>query len=495
MRDVYLLGLGQTEVGEHWEVSLRQLALTAIDSALKDAGIKMTERGPAPEALFVGNMLAPQLSRQAHLGALIADFSGLRGIEAATVEASGASGGAAFRQACLAIASGYIDSALAVGVEKLTDTVGPGVSGAASTSTDTDWEGAQGATPTAIAALIMRRYMHETDTALPDFAGFSVNAHANAKTNPNAMFRNSLTAEAFVKASMVAEPVNMFDTAPDAERSAMRTALAGWAAQAARDGIASAEEGARFSALHAARVLLEEAVATAGADPAIADVAAAIEPEYWPEYETHMHALMAARDFGEAYRLATEALSDADLPPARRPAFEDFRAETLTARIVSLIDRAVVATDEHREWEAVGALERAETLFRSATTLSAERRELAAARLAEGYTQLGRRRVETGEFEDAVDPLFRALRIGPPNGDNRDEARWALVQAIRGVVDTRVAMIREVASGGGRDSAMVQADKLWALLRSGIAAGVPQESMTAALATTRQLIEDLGGTT
>ncbi len=220
MRDVYLLGLGQTEVGEHWEVSLRQLALTAIDSALKDAGIKMTERGPAPEALFVGNMLAPQLSRQAHLGALIADFSGLRGIEAATVEASGASGGAAFRQACLAIASGYIDSALAVGVEKLTDTVGPGVSGAASTSTDTDWEGAQGATPTAIAALIMRRYMHETDTALPDFAGFSVNAHANAKTNPNAMFRNSLTAEAFVKASMVADPVNMFDTAPDADGAA-----------------------------------------------------------------------------------------------------------------------------------------------------------------------------------------------------------------------------------------------------------------------------------
>jgi acetyl-CoA C-acetyltransferase len=220
MRDVYLLGLGQTEVGEHWEVSLRRLALTAIDSALKDAGLKMTERGPAPEALFVGNMLAPQLSRQAHLGALIADFSGLRGIEAATVEASGASGGAAFRQACLAIASGYIDSALAVGVEKLTDTVGPGVSGAASTSTDTDWEGAQGATPTAIAALIMRRYMHETGTALPDFAGFSVNAHANAKTNPNAMFRNSLTAEAFVKASMVADPVNMFDTAPDADGAA-----------------------------------------------------------------------------------------------------------------------------------------------------------------------------------------------------------------------------------------------------------------------------------
>lgn len=288
---------------------------------------------------------------------------------------------------------------------------------------------------------------------------------------------------------------NAVDTAPDAERAAMRGALAGWAAQTARGMIAAAEEGARFTALHDARTLLEEAVATAGAHPDIAEVAAALEPEYWPEYEAHMHALMAGRDFGEAYRLATEALSDTDLPAERRPAFEDFRAETLTARIVSLIERAVVAMDEHREWEAVGALERAETLYRSATTLSADRRDEVARRLADGYAQLGRRRVYGGEFEDAVDPLFRALRIGPPNDENRDDARWALVQAIQGVVDTRVAMIREVASAGGRDSAMVQADKLWALLRSGMAAGVPQESMSAALATTRQLIEELGGNT
>jgi len=220
MRDVYILGLGQTEVGEHWETSLRHLALVAIEAALKDGGAGANGHSPRPEAIFVSNMLAGQLSGQEHLGALIADFCGLRGIEAATVEAAGASGGMAFRQAYLAVASGLMDTALAIGVEKVTDKVGPGVTSAASSATDSDWEAMQGVTPTASAALLMRRYMHEHHLDVPHFAGFSINAHTNATTNPHAMYHNTITAEAFAKAPMVADPVNMFDTAPDADGAA-----------------------------------------------------------------------------------------------------------------------------------------------------------------------------------------------------------------------------------------------------------------------------------
>ena len=91
MTDVLIVGIGQTLVGEHWDISLRELAFQAIEAAQADSG------GIKPQALFVGNMLAPIISSQAHLGALIADFSGLRGIEAYTTEAAGASGGAARR--------------------------------------------------------------------------------------------------------------------------------------------------------------------------------------------------------------------------------------------------------------------------------------------------------------------------------------------------------------------------------------------------------------
>jgi acetyl-CoA C-acetyltransferase len=110
MTEVVIAGIGQTAVGEHWEISLRELALYATEAAIQDAG------GLRPQALFVGNMLSPNLSKQAHLGALLADFAGLTGIEAVTVEAAGASGGAALRQGYLAVASGLVDAVLVVGV-------------------------------------------------------------------------------------------------------------------------------------------------------------------------------------------------------------------------------------------------------------------------------------------------------------------------------------------------------------------------------------------
>lgn len=214
MRNVYVAGIGLTPVGEHWDRSLRELAVEAIQAVRQEAPTLQ------PEALFVANMLAGELSHQEHLGALIADFAGLRGIEAVTIEAAGASGGAALRQAVLAVSSGLIDTALVVGVEKMTDKVGAGAVAATTTASDSDWEAAQGATPTALAALLMRRYMHTHNATLSDFAGFSVNAHANAKTNPNAMFRNTLTAESYLKAGMVADPINMFDSAPEADGAA-----------------------------------------------------------------------------------------------------------------------------------------------------------------------------------------------------------------------------------------------------------------------------------
>ncbi len=36
MTDVVIAGIGQTEVGEHWKLSLRELAFDAIQDAVKD---------------------------------------------------------------------------------------------------------------------------------------------------------------------------------------------------------------------------------------------------------------------------------------------------------------------------------------------------------------------------------------------------------------------------------------------------------------------------
>jgi acetyl-CoA C-acetyltransferase len=214
MTDIVIAGIGQTPVSEHWDLSLRELALKAIEAAIIDAG------GLQPQALFVANMLAPQLSRQAHLGALVADFAGLTGIEAYTIEAAGASGGAALRAGSMAVASGQADVVLVVGVEKFSDQIGSPVEQAVATSGDSDYEAVQGLTPTAQAGLLMQRYLHEFGVPRSAFGGFALIAHANGANNPNAMFRKAIKPELYERASMVSAPLNMFDLAPYADGAA-----------------------------------------------------------------------------------------------------------------------------------------------------------------------------------------------------------------------------------------------------------------------------------
>jgi acetyl-CoA C-acetyltransferase len=214
MTEVVIAGIGQTEVGEHWEIGLRELAFAALQDAVRDSG------GLKPQSLFVGNMLAPALSNQAHVGALLVDYAGLTGIEAVTIEAAGASGGAALRQGYLAVASGMVDVVLVVGVEKFTDKIGASVEEALSTASDSDFEAIQGMTQTAQAALLMKRYMHEYQVPKHGFAGFALTAHANGVANQNAMFRKAIKPETYSKAEMVSEPLNMFDMAPNADGAA-----------------------------------------------------------------------------------------------------------------------------------------------------------------------------------------------------------------------------------------------------------------------------------
>jgi acetyl-CoA C-acetyltransferase len=159
-------------------------------------------------------MLSGLLSHQENLGALVADWVGLRGVEAVKVEAACGSGAAALRAGLMAVSSGAMDSALVVGVEKMTETVGPQTTAALATAADADWEAAQGLSFVAINALVMRRYLHEYGWKHTDFAPFSINAHANAVHNPNARLHDPITPHDYNKARMVADPINLLDASP-----------------------------------------------------------------------------------------------------------------------------------------------------------------------------------------------------------------------------------------------------------------------------------------
>ena len=208
MRKVAILGIGQIKIDEHWDLSLRELGGNAAFAAMQDAGMDKVD------ALFVGNMLSPLVSGQNQLGTFFSDWIGLWKQEAVKVEAACASGAAALRAGLMAVASGDIDSALVVGVEKMTDKAGHDVTSALATAADADYEVEQGISFVGINALVMRRYMYEFGWKHADFAPFSINAHANAMHNPYARLHQKLNVEQFEKSSMVATPINLMDASP-----------------------------------------------------------------------------------------------------------------------------------------------------------------------------------------------------------------------------------------------------------------------------------------
>src|SRR5262245_804997 len=208
MRDVSIIGVGQTPVREHWDKSLRQLAVDAILAAMQDAHVQDVD------AIYVGNMLSGELTRQEHLGALIADHLGMNGVAAIKVEAACSAGGAAVHAGYLAVASGQYRRVAVVGVEKMTDLWNGSVTAGLAMAADGEYEAANGISFVGLNAMMMRRYMYEYDLVQEDFAPFALNAHANAVNNPNAMFRKSVSLEQFTQAKKVADPISLFDASP-----------------------------------------------------------------------------------------------------------------------------------------------------------------------------------------------------------------------------------------------------------------------------------------
>ncbi len=212
MRDVAVIGVGCTAFGEHWGSSFRDLFVEAGTLALEDAGIA----GEQIDALYVGNMSAGRFVQQEHIGALIADYAGLASfhIPSTRVEAACASGGLAFRQAVIAVASGMEEIVVAAGVEKMTD-VGTGVSvdtlaGAA----DREWEGFIGATFPGLYAMMANDYIHRYGLTREQLAQVAVKNHYNGARNPIAQFQQEISIDTVINSSLVADPLRLFDCSP-----------------------------------------------------------------------------------------------------------------------------------------------------------------------------------------------------------------------------------------------------------------------------------------
>ncbi len=214
MREVAIIGIGQTRFGELWERSLRDLWAEAALTALDEAKV------PRIDAVYVANAASALLGGQQHLGSLLAGHIGLAEVPATHIEAAEASGGAALRQAYIAVAGGMADYVLVGGVEKMTDLESEYQGYIQTTFGDQDFEGFNGITSAALYAMIAQAYLAEYGATREQMAMVAVQAHAHARHNPYAQFTNQIKLETVTRAPALAEPLRMFDAAPNSDGAA-----------------------------------------------------------------------------------------------------------------------------------------------------------------------------------------------------------------------------------------------------------------------------------
>ncbi|MHB8605618.1 MAG: thiolase domain-containing protein [Thermoplasmatota archaeon] len=218
MRDVAVIGVGQTKFGELWDRSFRSLITEAGLAAARDARVK----GEDIEAMFVGSMSAGRFIGQEHVGALVVEEAGLAGahVPATRVEAADASGAAALRAGWLAVASGAHDVVVVGGVEKMTDVDDAEESDISNAALDREWEAFFGATLASVYALMAKSHMRAFGTTIEQLADVSVKNHENGALNPNAAYPFAVTREQIARSPQLAEPLRMLHAAASVDGAA-----------------------------------------------------------------------------------------------------------------------------------------------------------------------------------------------------------------------------------------------------------------------------------
>lgn len=287
--------------------------------------------------------------------------------------------------------------------------------------------------------------------------------------------------------------------APERDRSTYERHLAALASGVAHQLLAragtlgeAAEE--RLKTLRQAVLWLRQGLAAAPGDESLKASLDRARTGLWAAYAGLANLLVQRLAFPAARRLVLEALAEEELPAEQSEAFKELLSTTYTGEIGQLIANATGTLADEQGREALASLERAEGLLSSIAddALTPRRREDTRRRLWWGYAKLGLRRLEAGEFENALEPLFLALKIGPADRERQQDTRQALVRALEAVADSRTGVIGQLLKAGKREAALAEGERLLALIQEGMGAGLSQEEVTGALTRARSLLEQPG---
>lgn len=207
MHEVFIGGTGLSRFGKLSD-SMPTLVSEAVGKALAEEG------GTEPvDAVFVGSMTPSAFIGEGNLAALVLDWLGLSGLPTWRVDNASASGASVFQAACMAVASETYRRVLVIGCEKMSALSTPQTTAVLAQVIDRT-ERLAGATMTALAAMITRRYMNDFGMPYEALARVAVKSHARGIHNPIAHLKKAITIEEAAEARPVAEPLRLYDCAP-----------------------------------------------------------------------------------------------------------------------------------------------------------------------------------------------------------------------------------------------------------------------------------------
>ncbi|MGI8420085.1 MAG: thiolase domain-containing protein [Candidatus Levyibacteriota bacterium] len=206
--NIAILGSATTKFGEHWKLSLLDLAHLAADEALQDAELTTEDI----DAVFVSNMLSGRLQHQDHLGAAVVAELGIKkpGLK---VEGACASGGLAVHTAIQSLLAGTYETVLVIGVEKMTDFEASEIS-AALMGAGAEEERAAGLTFPGLYALMAKAHMQQYGTTREHMANVAVKNHYHASLNKKAQFPYEVSLEKVLASAKLTDPLTLLDSSP-----------------------------------------------------------------------------------------------------------------------------------------------------------------------------------------------------------------------------------------------------------------------------------------
>ena len=206
--------------------------------------------------------------------------------------------------------------------------------------------------------------------------------------------------------------------------------------------------------------------------------------------------LLQRQEFAGARQLLREALDDPALARrARRGVPRACSPSTFGAEVGQLTAQAILSMQEAREGEALESLKRAEEVLAAIPpeALPPTRRDEVDQRLWWGYAELGSRRLEAGDYEEALDPLIHALRfdVDRSRASGRD-ARGHRPHARGHRGAARACPSAASPTPAAATKRRRAPSELRALLRKCVELGITEGELWAAYTRIQRLCEELG---